>query len=253
VNTGETLQPRRPQQMSEHAETCLLALSAEGLGRKISLEGRESIECSERSRSHSSPKPGRRETSTSRCKDFRSLGDFGSLTPQGSTMRNNVRLQNLRDFTVQIRRPSDHAIVGTGIAVTMDGQIVTCAHVFEAALGVRPRQADGAEVGVYFPQARGGEEKGRWATVVACFPQHDDDVNEALDYAVDGGYRIDEADIRVALAWAHLAAGDRQAARAEAERAQRMSADMGYHWGQVDAAEVLEAVRQRRSSGGSAG
>ncbi|TEU13837.1 MAG: serine protease, partial [Anaerolineales bacterium] len=88
----------------------------------------------------------------------------------------NVRLQNLRDFTVQIRRPSDETIVGTGIAVTMDGQVVTCAHVVEAALGAHPRQADGAEVGVYFPQARGGEEKARRATVACCFPQHDDDV-----------------------------------------------------------------------------
>jgi hypothetical protein len=70
------------------------------------------------------------------------------------------------------------------------------------------------------------------------------DLNEALGYAVDGGYRRYEADIRIALAWAHLAAGDRQTARAEAERAQRMSADMGYHWGQVDVAEVLAAVRQ---------
>jgi hypothetical protein len=88
----------------------------------------------------------------------------------------NVRLQNLRDFTVQIRRTADDAIVGTGIAVSMDGQVVTCAHVAEAALGVHPRQADGVEVGVYFPQARGGEEKARRATVACCFPQHDDDV-----------------------------------------------------------------------------
>jgi len=109
-------------------------------------------------------------------RDFRSLRDFGSLTTQGSTMNNNVRLQNLRGFTVQIRRPSDETIVGTGIAVTMDGQVVTCAHVVEAALEVHPRQADGAEVGVYFPQARGGEEKARRARVAACFPQHDDDV-----------------------------------------------------------------------------
>jgi hypothetical protein len=77
---------------------------------------------------------------------------------------------------VQIRRPSDDDIVGTGIAVSMDGQVVTCAHVVEAALGVHPRQADGAEVGVYFPQARGGEKKARRATVACCFPQHDDDV-----------------------------------------------------------------------------
>ena len=76
------------------------------------------------------------------------------------------------------------------------------------------------------------------------------DLNEALGYAVDGGYRIYEADIRIALAWAHLAAGEPDRARQEAlrraqdeaERAQRMSADMGYHWGQVDAAEVLAAL-----------
>ncbi len=87
----------------------------------------------------------------------------------------NVRLQNLRDFTVQIRRAADDAIVGTGIAVTMDGQVVTCAHVARAA-GVEPRDANDEEVGVYFPQARGGEEKARRATVACCFPQHDDDV-----------------------------------------------------------------------------
>jgi len=39
VNTSETPQPHRPQQMSEYAEACLLALSAQGLGRKISLGG----------------------------------------------------------------------------------------------------------------------------------------------------------------------------------------------------------------------
>jgi hypothetical protein len=86
-----------------------------------------------------------------------------------------VRLQNLRDFTVQIRRPADDAIVGTGVAVSTSGQVVTCAHVVRGA-GVEPRDADGKEVGVYFPQARGGEEKARRATVAGCFPQHDDDV-----------------------------------------------------------------------------
>jgi len=95
-------------------------------------------------------------------------------------MSQNVRLQNLRDFTVQIRRVVDDAaegdLIGTGVAVSMDGKIVTCAHVVEGALGVHPRQANGAEVGVYFPQARGGETKARRATVAACFPQHDDDV-----------------------------------------------------------------------------
>jgi len=39
MNTEETLQPHRPQQTSEYAEAYLLALSAHGLGRKISLGG----------------------------------------------------------------------------------------------------------------------------------------------------------------------------------------------------------------------
>ena len=68
------------------------------------------------------------------------------------------------------------------------------------------------------------------------------DLDEALGYALDGGYRVYEADIRVALVWAHYAAGDPARARAEAERAQHMSIEMGYHWGQVDAAEVLAVV-----------
>jgi len=87
----------------------------------------------------------------------------------------NVRLQNLRDFTVQIRNANDE-IVGTGIAVSTDGKIVTCAHVVEKAIGAHPRKANGAEVGVYFPQARGGEEKKHRATVDKCFPHHDDDI-----------------------------------------------------------------------------
>jgi tetratricopeptide (TPR) repeat protein len=91
-------------------------------------------------------------------------------------MTKNVRLQNLRDFTVQICTPDHEQIVGTGIAVSMEGEIVTCAHVVEAVLGVHPRDADEAEVGVYFPQAGGGEIKERRATVKACFPQHDDDI-----------------------------------------------------------------------------
>lgn len=87
-----------------------------------------------------------------------------------------VRTQNPRDFTVQIRRVDDDEIVGTGIVVAAKGQVVTCAHVFEAATGVHPRDAGDAEVGVYFPQVGGAETKERTAKVEACFPSHDDDI-----------------------------------------------------------------------------
>jgi tetratricopeptide (TPR) repeat protein len=87
----------------------------------------------------------------------------------------NVRLQNLRDFTVQIR-DADDQVVGTGIAVSTDGKIVTCAHVVEAAIGTHPRNANDAEITVYFPQVRGGEEKKRSAMIAKYFNDYDDDV-----------------------------------------------------------------------------
>jgi hypothetical protein len=90
--------------------------------------------------------------------------------------QNGTLLQNLRNFTVQIRDPATDRIVGTGLAVTMDGRIITCAHVIHAALLVHPRNAANATVGVYFPQARGDERKAYRATVAQCFPGHDDDV-----------------------------------------------------------------------------
>ena len=64
-------------------------------------------------------------------------------------------------------------------------------------------------------------------------------LKEALGYALQGGYRRYEADIRVALAWWHRASGNSDAAKAEAARALTMSKEMGYHWGKVDAEEVL--------------
>ena len=64
-------------------------------------------------------------------------------------------------------------------------------------------------------------------------------LDEALEYAVAGGYRLYEADIRVALAWTHHAI----AAHVQAERARRMSDEMGYYWGQVDAKKVMTAIK----------
>ncbi len=96
--------------------------------------------------------------------------------------------------------------------------------------------------------------RGRWAARLpegarrgAPLQQAFSDLREALGYAVDGGYRIYEADIRIALGWAHRANvtegnADPAAAHREAARAQTMSQEIGYHWGQVDAAELLAAL-----------
>ncbi|KPL03186.1 MAG: hypothetical protein AMJ90_03890 [candidate division Zixibacteria bacterium SM23_73_2] len=89
--------------------------------------------------------------------------------------------------------------------------------------------------------------RGRWyAKHMKDAPAAFSDLNEALDYAVDGGYRIYEADIRIALAWAHLADKKPKEARAEAEHALRMSKDMGYYWGKKDAQEVLGEIEKKK-------
>jgi tetratricopeptide (TPR) repeat protein len=111
--------------------------------------------------------------------------------------------------------------------------------------------------------------RGRWAARhLRDAPAAFSDLSEALSYATDGGYRIYEADARVALAWAHLAAarsprppaedgrsagegpGVRVAhlapARAEADRAWQMSEQMGYYWGWVDAEEVRGEIEKER-------
>jgi tetratricopeptide (TPR) repeat protein len=105
--------------------------------------------------------------------DFRNAQIYIKSTV--GSAQNNVRLQNLRDFTVQIRAADSEAIVGTGMIVSPDGKVVTCAHVVKSA-GVEPRTLNGKELSVYFPQALGGEKKGHRAKVVACFPDFDDDV-----------------------------------------------------------------------------
>lgn len=90
-------------------------------------------------------------------------------------MPENVRLQNLRDFTVQIRDPENKEIVGTGIVISSD-RIITCAHVVEAALGVDTKEAADRKIGVYFPQISSTETKTRYAKVESCPIKHDDDM-----------------------------------------------------------------------------
>jgi ATP/maltotriose-dependent transcriptional regulator MalT len=86
--------------------------------------------------------------------------------------------------------------------------------------------------------------RGRWAARQGEVAAARSDLEEALNYACAGGYRIYEADIRIALAWMHLANHNYPAAKAEAQKAQLMSDVMGYHWGRVDADEVLQALEQ---------
>jgi tetratricopeptide (TPR) repeat protein len=70
------------------------------------------------------------------------------------------------------------------------------------------------------------------------------DLEEALNYATSSGFRIIEADIRVALAWAHITAGNKEKAKAEAIYAKQMSKEMGYYWGNIDADEVLAEIEK---------
>jgi len=86
--------------------------------------------------------------------------------------------------------------------------------------------------------------RGRWYAKIMKDPVAAfSDLTEALEYARAGGYRLHEADIRIGLAWAHLAAGDKAAARDEAGYARRLSQEMGYFWGEKDAEVVLAEIK----------
>jgi tetratricopeptide (TPR) repeat protein len=69
-------------------------------------------------------------------------------------------------------------------------------------------------------------------------------LDEALTYATTSGYRIYEANLRIALAWLHWREGDLITARREADRAKRASDEMGYFWGQVDAAAFFVQINE---------
>jgi tetratricopeptide (TPR) repeat protein len=64
-------------------------------------------------------------------------------------------------------------------------------------------------------------------------------LEEALEYSQNGGYRVYETDTRIGLAWLHLAEENQADAREEAKQAKMMSEEMKYFWGVKDAEEVL--------------
>ncbi|MGI0486891.1 hypothetical protein ACN4EK_15735 [Pantanalinema rosaneae CENA516] len=84
--------------------------------------------------------------------------------------------------------------------------------------------------------------RGRWLAQQGNPEDARSDLEEALTYAVFGEYHLYEADIRIGLAWSHVTGNNLNAAQIEAERAQQMSRDMGYYWGQMDAETVFQQV-----------
>ncbi len=77
-------------------------------------------------------------------------------------MEKGVKGQNVREFTVKICNLATGQAVGTGIAIFPDGDIVTCRHVVELAVGDSQEET---ELLIYFPAAKNGREKSRRAQV----------------------------------------------------------------------------------------
>ncbi|MEU6123672.1 trypsin-like peptidase domain-containing protein [Streptomyces sp. NPDC047123] len=88
-----------------------------------------------------------------------------------------VILQDIREFTVQIRDPARGRIVGTGVVISRGGIVATCAHVVRAC-GVEPLASREAQVEVYFPavnhRSRLSEVRPAW--VAAAFTDSEDDL-----------------------------------------------------------------------------
>ncbi len=85
------------------------------------------------------------------------------------------RLQDVQQFTVQIRHGETDAVVGTGVAITMSGEVVTCKHVAEAAGINLAEDTPTGEVSIYFPKSS-SHNKTRRATLARYFSDADDDV-----------------------------------------------------------------------------
>lgn len=85
-----------------------------------------------------------------------------------------AKIQNLRNFTVQIRDINDQT-VGTGFVVSDDGKIVTCVHVVKDASQTGDVK-EGITIKIYFPQAINSENKAHQAFVVGYFTNFEDDV-----------------------------------------------------------------------------
>ncbi|MGV9254921.1 tetratricopeptide repeat protein [Streptomyces sp. NPDC003697] len=88
-----------------------------------------------------------------------------------------VILQDVRNFTVQIRHPADDRVLGTGVVISSTGLVATCAHVIRAS-GVEPRARREAQVRVYFPSSSrdAAPAELRTAWVAASFSDSDDDL-----------------------------------------------------------------------------
>jgi tetratricopeptide (TPR) repeat protein len=111
-----------------------------------------------------------------------------------------VRLQDIREFTVQIRNLESNEIVGTGIIISSSCHVVTCAHVVVEA-GINPRTGSKlpnffeylwknmlrkelgttlentkGDIGVYFPQIQDSGLRLRKAKIIRYFQDYDDDI-----------------------------------------------------------------------------
>ncbi len=131
--------------------------------------------------------------------------------------------QDPRDFAVRILDPVGE-IVGTGVAVTLDGHVVTCRHVIEDAGIDDPGDPGDATVTIEFPGKRGREAERTEARVIATSAEHDDDIAllqstsetcplEPDEIAVIGAY--EREDDQTFKSYGYRRLGERPGARAD--------------------------------------
>jgi len=84
--------------------------------------------------------------------------------------------------------------------------------------------------------------RGRWLARQGDAEAAHADLEESYHPVIWGGFRLYEADLYVGQALVHAHRGDPAAAHRTAERALYLSGELGYHWGKVDAEEVLSSL-----------
>ncbi|NJP04931.1 MAG: hypothetical protein HC837_04525 [Chloroflexaceae bacterium] len=111
----------------------------------------------------------------------------------------------------------------------------------EALISARSIEHRPALIEVLLARGRWGARYHQEAAVIGLSTARSN-LEEAWNAVLIGGYRLYEVDLRVGLAWLHLADGDTTAALEQARYVQRLSSLLGYHWGDVDAATIIDSI-----------
>jgi tetratricopeptide (TPR) repeat protein len=81
---------------------------------------------------------------------------------------------------------------------------------------------------------------------IYCIKEAFCNLNDALEYSKSSSYRIFEVDVRLGLSFALLSIDDLRASENEAIYAWKISRNIGYYWGDVEAMKIFSLIQNKK-------